>query len=414
MSLYQVCPEVQVVENESSQPGQEFFVSKGSRYFYVSTAIAELIEILQRGANISTVLTEMAVKHQLGEKQVRSLLDDKLPKLGIIIDASNQEQKPASIEQYIRFSLPVLSEKFIALASHKLQYLYNPAAVILCLVLLVAAFTTLLLDANVTLLSLESLTLFPLIFSIEDYVWLYFVLIFSYITHELGHAAASHRYGIPVKKIGLGLYFIFPVFFADISKAWSLSVGKRTIINVGGTYFQLLYLAGVALYASITDSQIAIYAIYIILNSIIISLSPFLRFDGYWIYSDIFKLPNLRGQSRQLISSVLFSHQSSLMTRLIAAKQQNTALFYYSVASLFFLVFIGNLLLMVGISMVESAPSLYHEIRAQLTQSNSFYSYGATIFRSSYYVILTTAYALLFHRLAKAIMMFFSRYEEAK
>lgn len=414
MTHYQVCPEVQIVENENIEPGQEYFISKGTRSFYVSSAIAELIKIIRSGANINMILTKMAEKHQLAEQQVFALLNDKLPKLGLLIDSTQQEQKSKEIDQYIKLSIPVLSEKFILRTSKTFQHLYNVKAAVLCITLFLAAFTALFMGEKFTFLTLESLTLFPLIFSVEDYIWLYFILLFSYITHELGHASASYRYGIPVKKVGMGLYFIFPVFFADISKAWGLSVNKRTVINLGGIYFQLLYLAGVALYASYTDSHIATYAIYVILNSIIISLSPFLRFDGYWIYSDVFKLPNLRNQSKQLIADVLFNEKSTITNRLLHARKQQPALFYYSLTSLMFLFFIGNILFTVGISMIESAPYLYQEIKTQFTQSQSFSSYSFTGFRSAYYILLVTAYSLLIHRLIKAFVTFFSRPTEEK
>lgn len=40
--------------------------------------------------------------------------------------------------------------------------------------------------------------------------------------HELGHLSACHRFECEVGDLGLGLYFVFPVMYVDLSAAWAL------------------------------------------------------------------------------------------------------------------------------------------------------------------------------------------------
>jgi putative peptide zinc metalloprotease protein len=120
--------------------------------------------------------------------------------------------------------------------------------------------------------------------------------------HEIGHAAAAYMFGVKPKNIGFGFYLIFPVLYADVTEAWKLSKWRKTIVNFGGMYFQLLINLGLLywLYNHVHDMETGKMLGYIIgLNvaTVLINVNPFFKFDGYWIYSDQFELPNLRQQS---------------------------------------------------------------------------------------------------------------------
>jgi putative peptide zinc metalloprotease protein len=56
-------------------------------------------------------------------------------------------------------------------------------------------------------------------------------------------------------SIGFGFYLLIPVFYADVSNAWSLSPGKRIIINIAGMYFQLLLSCLLVLIYFITANE---------------------------------------------------------------------------------------------------------------------------------------------------------------
>lgn len=138
----------------------------------------------------------------------------------------------------------------------------------------------------------------------------FFIIIGFLVFHELGHAAASHRFGVPPGKIGFGIYFIFPAFYTDLTAVWSLNKKERVVINLGGIYFQLLInlilIAFLFMYQQ--DEVIAYFLKKAILINCLVSLynlNPFFKFDGYWIYSDYFDIPNLRKQANELINQTL-------------------------------------------------------------------------------------------------------------
>ncbi len=129
--------------------------------------------------------------------------------------------------------------------------------------------------------------------------------------HEIGHAVAAIATGITPKKIGFGIYFIFPAFYTDLTDVWRLNRQERIMINLGGIYFQLLINSFLIIWLFQVPSSGALsyYLQKIVMLNILVSIyniNPFFRFDGYWIYSDYFDIPNLRQNSNRLIGRFFF------------------------------------------------------------------------------------------------------------
>jgi len=127
------------------------------------------------------------------------------------------------------------------------------------------------------------------------------LLIAVVLIHECGHAAAQALFGLKPGPIGFQLYFYIPAFFADVSGSWGLKPRQRIVVDVGGVYFQciaasLLYL----LYTEIHFGPLRTAAVASD-GLCLISLNPFLKFDGYWLLGDALAIPNLRDLSRKVL-----------------------------------------------------------------------------------------------------------------
>lgn len=120
----------------------------------------------------------------------------------------------------------------------------------------------------------------------------------TFLLHELGHAAATARWGQKPAEIGIGLYLIFPVLFSNVTSAWALTLRQRIVVNLGGIYLQGLAIACLVPFQIHGNDPVLALVIVLNLFSILVNLNPFFRFDGYWIYSDLFGIPNLRERSR--------------------------------------------------------------------------------------------------------------------
>ncbi len=131
----------------------------------------------------------------------------------------------------------------------------------------------------------------------------YLSLLFIAFFHEFGHATASYRCGIRPKEIGFGIYMVFPVFYTDVSKIWNISKNKRLLVNVGGIYFQMVLALLLTVMLLLFDNPeyrfLLMSVIVMNLFMLTYSLFPFFRNDGYWVYSDFFKIDNLSYNSKQ-------------------------------------------------------------------------------------------------------------------
>ncbi|BAV05890.1 peptidase, M50 family [Filimonas lacunae] len=144
--------------------------------------------------------------------------------------------------------------------------------------------------------------------AVGNIILVYGIFLFICLWHELGHATASWKYGVQPREIGFGFYFVFPVFYANVSGIWQLPAARRNVVNMGGIYFQLLVNL-ICIVAYSNHIYQPLLRILIITNtvSIVCSLVPFFRYDGYWVFSDYFNIPNLKSRSTALATDLLFS-----------------------------------------------------------------------------------------------------------
>lgn len=170
----------------------------------------------------------------------------------------------------------------------------------------------------------------------SESVQMYVLMLASFMFHEFGHAAASRRYGAKPAEIGFGLYLIFPVFYCNVTDTWRLPRRQRIVVSLGGVYFQLIASAILVPFALLTESRMLSLVIAGNLFAILITLNPFLRFDGYWVYSDFFSIPNLRKRADETSTAVLrqlFGGKATL------EKAPNALRFYAAGSAVFFSVF---------------------------------------------------------------------------
>lgn len=123
------------------------------------------------------------------------------------------------------------------------------------------------------------------------------------VFHELGHAYTATRYGCRVPTIGIAMIIMVPMLYSDTSDAWRLtSRRQRAAIGAAGMVVECS-LAAVALFTwnflddGVLRSLVFIMATTSLLMGVAINLSPFLRFDGYYVLSDLLGMPNLHDRA---------------------------------------------------------------------------------------------------------------------
>ena len=111
--------------------------------------------------------------------------------------------------------------------------------------------------------------------------------------HECGHATGCRYGGARPGLIGVGIYLIWPSFFTNVTDSYRLSRAGRLRTDLGGLYFNLIFMLALAGVYAVTSAEVLLLVIAITHLEMLEQLLPFVRFDGYFILSDLAGVPDL-------------------------------------------------------------------------------------------------------------------------
>jgi putative peptide zinc metalloprotease protein len=123
--------------------------------------------------------------------------------------------------------------------------------------------------------------------------------------HEFGHAAALAYGGGRVGGMGAGIYLVYPAFYTDVTDNYRLSRWARVRTDLGGFYFNLIFVLGLMAVYAATGLEFLLLVVVVINLEIIHQLLPFLRLDGYWALADATGIPDFFSQIPSFLRSVL-------------------------------------------------------------------------------------------------------------
>jgi putative peptide zinc metalloprotease protein len=197
------------------------------------------------------------------------------------------------------------------------------------------------------------------VFSARNMVAMWFILIFLKAIHEFGHAYACKVRGGFVPEMGIFMIVGTPCAYVDVTSSWSFTSKRdRVIVGLGGMYFES-YIACIAfLFWNVTSSPFLLaftFNIFLLSSfvTVLMNINPLMRFDGYYILSDLMELPNLRKRSQAFATGVM----KRIFLSVPLAEQNETGglrifLFIFGVASSVYKVTI-----VLGISMMVATKA---------------------------------------------------------
>lgn len=123
------------------------------------------------------------------------------------------------------------------------------------------------------------------------------------VAHEFGHAFTAHRYGCRVPTMGVALVVLTPMLYTDTNEAWKLTSRRHRIaIGIAGIAAELLLaLAAIWVWFLLPEGPVRgatfILATTTWVMTVALNATPFMRFDGYFLLSDLLGVPNLNERS---------------------------------------------------------------------------------------------------------------------
>ena len=121
--------------------------------------------------------------------------------------------------------------------------------------------------------------------------------------HEFGHAFVARHHGCRVPTMGVAFMVMWPVAYTDTSEVWRLADARaRLQVALAGVRTELTIAAWATLAWALLPDGTARTAAFILatltwVGTVLVNLSPFMRFDGYFALCDLLDQPNLHERS---------------------------------------------------------------------------------------------------------------------
>ena len=330
------------------------------RFFIAPRGIAQAVECVKQGAALEQCVEPLrsSGRERYSDSDLVNILRDVLHRHGfklsvvetcgrdqLIIDAAHQHvSRSAAAGKYLLISHVLVPQLTAMKLARLFTGMFRPPVVSFFLLAVVVLITAGLVHGGMTnpfnlSVIFDSSNETPIMapYSVPIIIAIVFLCL---LFHEIGHASAALRFGADVRSIGIGVYWIIPVLYSDVTSAWRLPPLQRVIVDAAGIYFQCIAIVLMEVMQLIILDKVLseILAICIVYNMliVIINLNPVLRFDGYWIFADFFDIPNLRNQANRFLHRFLRNLGPSVIRGSSQRRKSSneTVLFIYSALSL--------------------------------------------------------------------------------
>ena len=367
--------DLKIEETDFEASNKKFLVLCGKKQFYCGVLVKEILTGIDKKQSIEQIhqqLIQLPAYTRITLQDVEKIIETKIKPLGIFKQEDNQQEISYDADS-IKTQKTLLGASKTYFLSSIFKHLYSKWVVF--------SFILIGLFAHVFYLSSHSLLEEKSKVWIEasgiEYILIYFLIIFIFIFHEIGHASAALHFGIRTPRIGYGFYLVYPVFFTEISEAWKLQPKKRMIINLGGIYFQWISGSFFILLDYLNLFGVHIWSGIVVINFVrlLYSFMPFMKADGYWIFSDGFGLTNLRKKSNQFLAAIFKSFSFKKAREITETKRQHYALTFFSFGTLLFFGFWFTVLLLLIWKMTPMLPMVVMSFYETFRTTTQFSEY---------------------------------------
>lgn len=238
------------------------------------------------------------VLNLLGELYSMNLLAAEVPldskRLFERYERNRKSELKAKLWSFMFFRIPLFDpEPLLKRASRLISSMVSPASLIVWIVTVLWAVKVVIDNADSVFSGAQG------ILAPGNLFLLYLALVLVKTIHEFGHAAVCHRYGGEVHTMGLMFLLLTPLPYMDATSSWSFRAPWQRALVGGAGMLAELFVAAIAAFfwANTGDGPWHALAYNIMfvasVSTVVFNANPLLRFDGYYILSDLLDIPNL-------------------------------------------------------------------------------------------------------------------------
>ena len=152
----------------------------------------------------------------------------------------------------------------------------------------------------------------------DNLLYLYLAFAGLKLLHEFGHGVACkqmakrERGGGEVRTLGIMLLVLMPLPYVDATSSWSFrSRWRRITVSAAGMYVEVAAAAVAAIVWARTGEGSVVHAVaynamfVASVTTLLFNANPLIRFDGYYILSDLLEMPNLYQRSQNYLKYLI-------------------------------------------------------------------------------------------------------------
>lgn len=144
----------------------------------------------------------------------------------------------------------------------------------------------------------------------DTWGWMVVTMVGLKLVHELSHGIFCHRFGGNVRETGIVFILFIPMPYMDVTSCWSFpNKWKRIAVASAGMYIEV-FLAAIAtvVWSFCSDPVLKAHLFNVMLlgslTTVFFNANFLMRFDGYYILSDLLEIPNLYQRGQQFVNSL--------------------------------------------------------------------------------------------------------------
>ncbi|QUC62460.1 hypothetical protein IOD14_40005 [Streptomyces sp. A2-16] len=236
---------------------------------------------------------------EVSGENIRFLVEKKLEPLGVTVPEGQESDEVDAPRSDLLLALKghrvIFDERRTARIARTFAWLHRPVVVLVMMAAAVAMDVWLFAFYGAIEPVLEVLDQ-PLL------ILLVFLLtVASLVFHEFGHASACRYGGARPGCIGCGIFLIWPSMYTDVTDVYRIGRGGRIRTDLGGVYFNVVFMLGMAGLYFATGEPFFLAAVYLGHFEILEQLMPAVRLDGYYILGDLAGVPDLYGKIKPIL-----------------------------------------------------------------------------------------------------------------
>ncbi len=148
-------------------------------------------------------------------------------------------------------------------------------------------------------------------FGASNWIWLAAAMAVTKVLHEFGHGLSCKHFGGECHELGVMMLVLTPCLYCNVSDSWMLpNKWHRAFIGAAGMYVEIC-IASIATFvwwfsAPGLLNNICLSTMFVCsVSTVVFNGNPLLRYDGYYILSDMLEIPNLRQKATTILGRKL-------------------------------------------------------------------------------------------------------------